>query len=197
MPLTVALSCIALAVSLTTAWFTLFHRGTVKITRPRFVALVRGDGPDPDAPKIFIRMLLYSTGKRGRAVETLFAKVRRGDATQLFLFWSYGETNDLRVGSGLYVGPDGHTANHHFVLLPDAPPFPFEAGAYEIEIYATFPRRSRAVLLHTAQLTLSANASQQLRDDPSVAIYFNWDPVARVYQPHVNRKPRPMLKSAS
>ena len=72
-------SVIALCVSLFTAWFTILRRGTVRSTRPSFIAF-RYDfvGKSQPQAKIFLRTLLFSTGKRGLVIESLFLRVREG-----------------------------------------------------------------------------------------------------------------------
>ena len=60
------ISIIALVVSLFTAWFTIFRRGSVRSTHPSFVAFRYDFLDKPFAlAKIFLRTLLFSTGKRG------------------------------------------------------------------------------------------------------------------------------------
>jgi hypothetical protein len=93
------ISLVSAAISLTTLWFSVLHRGSIKMTRPRLVALLRGDGPVADAPKIFMRMLLFSTGKRGQTLESLFAKVHQKNSSQLFLFWA----TEIRLSSALVL----------------------------------------------------------------------------------------------
>src|SRR5436853_6333630 len=97
-----AISVIALVISATTAWLTLFRRGTVKMTQPTVIFF----GPDNDgegSPKVFLRTLLYSTAKRGHIVESMWVKLRRGESSQIFNIWVYGDTS-LTRGSGLHVG---------------------------------------------------------------------------------------------
>jgi len=72
MDLSTMLSVVAIVVSLATAWFALFHRGSVRMTHPSLIALLNGDEPSPNSPKVFLRTLLYTTGKRGQALEHMF-----------------------------------------------------------------------------------------------------------------------------
>lgn len=55
----IVISVSALVVSVTTAWLTLFRRGTIRMTQPTLVYF----GPDGlgGGPKVFLRTLLYST----------------------------------------------------------------------------------------------------------------------------------------
>ena len=80
-------SIIALIISLITVWFTLFRRGSVRSTHPSFVALKYDfvDKPVVQA-KVFLRTLLYSTGKRGLVIQNLFLRVSEGTRTEEFSF---------------------------------------------------------------------------------------------------------------
>lgn len=85
-------SVVSLAVSVTVAWLTLFRRGTLRMTQPVQVAFVY----ENEKPKIFLRTLLYATGKRGYVIEGLYLKVQQPDSTQTYGFWGYGERDALR-----------------------------------------------------------------------------------------------------
>jgi hypothetical protein len=109
---TVAISVLALAVSVSTLWLSHFRRGKLKMTHPTVVYF----GPDSgegEISKIYLRSLLYSTGNRGTVIENLFVRLRRGETQQNFNIWVHGEKELVR-GSGLFVGQDGIVTNHHF-----------------------------------------------------------------------------------
>lgn len=111
-------SVVALIVSLFTLWFTILRRGTIKSTHPAFIA-VRYDFVNKAVPqaKIFLRALLFSTGKRGCIVESIFLRLRDREERIDFLFWGMKEDKgDLMRGSGLFVPETGIVANHHFNL---------------------------------------------------------------------------------
>jgi TonB family protein len=59
------LSVLSFVVSITVAWLTLFRRGRLYMTQPVQIAFVF----EGDKPKVFLRTLLYATGKRGYVVE--------------------------------------------------------------------------------------------------------------------------------
>lgn len=108
----IIISFLALAVSATTAWFTLFRKGTLRMTRPT-VIFFGPDGPPGKVGglKIFLRTLLYSTAKRPHIVEGMYITLRRGESAQTFNVWVYGDEPDrLFRGSGLRVGEDGVTS---------------------------------------------------------------------------------------
>jgi hypothetical protein len=69
-------SGLALAVSITTAWLTLFRRGNLRMTRPALVGFLFD--PPAGEPKVFFRTLLFATGKRGHIVESLYLSRRGG-----------------------------------------------------------------------------------------------------------------------
>ena len=184
----VLIAMLSLSVSLAVAWLTLVHRGRLRMTRPSLVVLTRADGPDPEAPKIFMRMMLYSTGKRGHVVENLFAKVRRAESTQPFLFWSYGETNKLSVGSGIYVNQGGHVANHHFLLTAESRDYRLLAGKLTIDVYAVFDRDEQPTLLRSIDIFLPEEAAKALLNDSGAVLFFAWDPEAGKYRSRVNSR---------
>lgn len=101
----IAISILAIIISATTAWLTLFRRGTVKMTQPT-VIFFGSDGSGERLPKVFFRTLLYSTAKRGHIVESMWVKLRRGESSQIFNIWVYGDAS-LARGSGLYVNENG------------------------------------------------------------------------------------------
>lgn len=121
------LSLVAIAVSFTTAWFTIFHRGSIRMTHPSLIALLNGDEPSPNSPKVFLRTLLYTTGKRGQALEHMFIKVHQGRSSQTFPIWG-SASSELEFGSGLFIGPEGHSAYHHFLLAHEDSAFRFTHG---------------------------------------------------------------------
>ena len=118
-PVSLAISTLSLAVAATTAWLTLFRRGTVKMTQPTVIFF----GPDAPRsheniplPKVYLRTLLFATSKRGRVIESMHVALSRNEMHQNFNIWVYGERNKLERGSGLFVGETGISSNHHFLL---------------------------------------------------------------------------------
>jgi hypothetical protein len=123
----IAVSVLSLLVSTTTAWLTLFRRGTVKMTQPTVIFL----GPDGSRsrrdvalPKVFLRTLLFATSKRGRVIESMHVALSRNETRQNFNVWVYGNDKLVR-GSGLFVGETGVEANHHFLVPTDGNAFRF------------------------------------------------------------------------
>lgn len=127
-PVAVTISALALAVSATTAWLTLFRRGTVKMTQPTVIYVGPDTLPptwnDAPPPKIYLHTLLFSTSKRGRVIESMHVRVTRNETHQNFNIWVHGDATLVR-GSGLFVGETGVAANHHFLTPRDARGFRF------------------------------------------------------------------------
>jgi integrase/recombinase XerD len=135
----ILISVVSLLLSLTVAWLTLFRRGNLGMTQPMLIGFLY----ENDQPKIFFRAMLYATGKRGHIIEALYLKVRRGESTQTFNFWMYGETKDLKIGSGLRVGEDGASFNHHFLPPKDVSSFAFLAGVAAERFFGFFTAHIR------------------------------------------------------
>jgi hypothetical protein len=179
------LASAALLVSCTTAWLTIFRRGSLKITRPS-VIYFGADGPlkvsEQHKKKIFVRALLYSTGKRGCVIESMHATLNRGGASQTFSLWVYGD-KDLLRGSGLFVGETGFASNHHF-LRTSGGTYEFLEGQYRLEIFATLVGQTSPHKLCTVELTLEAEIAKAL-EQPTAGVYFDWLPESGKYSPHV------------
>jgi len=180
-------SLLALIVSGVTAWLTLFRRGKVRMTRPKHLFFGWEKGPDGPSPKIFLRSLLFSTGERGRVVESMYLRVRREQRSTLFSFWAYGERNDLAPGSGFFVGREGVVFNHHFLPASDEPEFGFIAGVYTVEVYATVLNRKRPTKLAEVRLTLTESASAQMYN-AGAGVLFDWNPDTQRYSFEIDPK---------
>lgn len=175
------ISVVSLLLSVTVAWLTLLRRGNLGMTQPMLIGFLHED----EQAKIFFRAMLYATGKRGHIVEALYLKVRHGESTQTFNFWMYGETKELKIGSGLRVGEDGVSFNHHFLPPRDAFSFAFLAGEYAIDAYARILNRNAPVLLSTVKLSLSQEFAAALTD-PTKGVLFTWSPDTQGYHGNVS-----------
>ncbi|SHJ47542.1 hypothetical protein [Paraburkholderia terricola] len=186
-----AVSALALAVSATTAWLTLFRRGTVRMTQPTTIFF----GPDTprfgerDAnPKIYLRTLLFATSKRGRIIESMHVSLFRSETQQNFNIWVYGETSKLVRGSGLFVGETGVAANHHFLTPDDGSHFKWLAGHYQLSVYARLVGDKAHKLLFSQALEVTPSLAGQL-DKPGIGLYFDWGPDSSRYLPHIEQRP--------
>jgi hypothetical protein len=189
-PISLTISVLALATSAATAWLTLVRRGTVRMTQPTVVYF----GPDGKSredkgpsPKVYLRTLLYCTSKRGRIIESMYVKLRRGETLQTFNIWVYGE-DGLSRGSGLYVGQEGVACNHHFLLPADGTHYVFLPGDYSLEVYASLTGVCRPVLLCRTELKVTEAVSAALADSDK-GVYFDWGPDSARYHPHVRSSP--------
>jgi hypothetical protein len=188
-PVTLSVSVLALGVSATTAWLTLFRKGTVKMTQPTVIYF----GPDaprphkPPLPKIYLRTLLFATSKRGRVIEAMHASLSRNESHQNFNIWVHGDEKLVR-GSGLFVGETGIAANHHFLTPNDGSDFKFLPGTYRLNIFAKFLGDAKQKLLFSQELIVSHEVGQSLAEH-GVGLYFDWGPDSGRYLPHVDRRP--------
>jgi hypothetical protein len=171
----ILISAVSLLLSVTVAVLT-SRRGNLGMTQPMLIGFLY----EADQPKIFFRAMLYATGKRGHIIEALYLKVRHGKSTQIFNFWMYGETKDLKIGSGLRVGDDGVSFNHHFLPPKDSSSFRFRAGEYAIDAYARILNRKAPVLLYTMKLSLSEELATAL-SDRTRGVLFTWGPDSQDY----------------
>ena len=180
-------SVIALVVSLFTAWFTIFRRGAIRSTHPSFVSFsydfVGGKAP---WAKIFLRSLLFSTGKRGQVVESLFLRVHEGTRTAEFSFWGYGD-KDLVRGSGLFIPESGVATNHHFNPINRETAFLFSSGTYTLELVAKLLGRSSLIPLRTITLEMP-NSPFGSTIAHETAVYFNWSPEQSRYIASIEKR---------
>jgi hypothetical protein len=183
-------SFLALSVSATTAWLTLFRKGMLRMTRPT-VIFFGPDGPPSQGSglKVFLRTLLYSTSKRAQIIEGMYVTLRRGESVQTFNIWVYGDTGRLVRGSGLRVGEDGVAWNHHFVLPKDGTPFRFLPGEYIVEVYAVRCGTNRQVPLLLSRTTLQLSQEQSSAISQGAGVYFDWGPDSQRYHSHIDSPP--------
>ncbi len=176
----------SLAISATVAYLTLFRKGHVRMTQPTTIYF----GPDAGnadtrslAPKIYLRTLLYSTSKRGNVLSSLHVRVTRGETTQTFNVWVYGEEK-LNRGSGLYVGEQGIVLNHHF-LPPSDTAFKFVPGKYKVEMFAARVDHPQPQLLWSENLELPQSLIEQMEKELAGGVYFDWQPNSCSYHAHM------------
>ncbi|HEX9940174.1 MAG TPA: hypothetical protein VGB15_23775 [Longimicrobium sp.] len=186
----------ALTISATTAWLTLFRRGSVKMTRPRLIYFGWENTPRGRSPKIFLRSLIFSEGKRGHVIQSMYLRVRRENTGALFTAWAYGERNDLVPGSGLFINQEGVTYNHHFLSASEqrVEDFGFTPGKYTVEIHADVLGKKRHIKLGEIQVTLPNECSAEMYRR-SAGVLFDWDPDCKDYLPEVSPEHDPVSLS--
>jgi len=188
-PLSTSISLAALVISGVTAWLTLFRRGTIRMTKPTFVAFAYDTTPRPDRPaipKVFLRALIYSTGKRGHIVENMFVTLRRGETRQTFNIWGYGDEKLVR-SSGMYVGETGVAYNHHFNPPEDSAGFNFGGGKYQLDVFAALVGIKKPIHLSSVRLTVPERDGMQLQDC-EYSYWFDWASDSNEYQGHLEHR---------
>lgn len=189
-PIAISIAILALATSVTTAWLTLFRRGTVKMTQPTVIYFGPDKprlGEDKPTPKIFLRCLLFSTSKRGRVIESLHVTLSRNESHQNFNIWVYGDEKLVR-GSGLFVGETGFAANHHFLTPEDGRSLSFSKGTYQLQVYAHLVGDKQKKLLFTQTLEIKHEIATAL-EEPGTGLYFDWGPDSSCYLTHIKKRP--------
>lgn len=184
-------SFLALTVSALTAWFTLLRKGEIRMTLPTVIYFGPDAGAKAPPDKVFLRTLLYSTGKRGHVIENTFVRLRRGETQENFNVWAYGDEH-LSRGSGLFVPDTGYATNHHFLLPPDGTSFQFSVGEYVLEVFVTEVGAHAPRLLWTGKLEITPENYSNLKQ-PGHGLYFDWGPDAGCYFAHVRAPARPVL----
>lgn len=184
----IVVSCLALAVSSLTFWLSFIHKGRLRMTRPSTIYF----GPDgkhfDGEPKVHLRTLLYSTGKRGQRIENMFVRLRRGESSQTFNVWVCGEDR-LARGSGLFVGVDGVTLDHHFLHPRDGTRFDFLPGHYTLEVFASVVGVADPIPLGQTDLTLVSEHSSAIQSKRA-GVFYDWGPDSGSYHAHIGDRPR-------
>lgn len=166
-------SVLALLVSVVTACIT-FYRGSVRITAPSMVVLGYDERGSRDGfdPKVMVRCLVFSTGERGRVVETLYARLQNDTSDKVFPVWGVDADSKLVRGGGLWIGKTGVTAWHHFVATTD---FQFQPGTYKLEVFARVHGSNHPKKLWSAVLSLPAECAPS-RHDGREQVWFDREP---------------------
>ncbi len=170
-------------------WVAQFNRGRVKMTQPTLIVLMR-DMPASD-PKIFLRTLLFTTGTKGRVVQSMFLKVHQRGGTYLFDFWGHTEGGKLTLGGGLFVGPTGIACDHHFNPRGRSGDFLYVDGDYRIEIFAVVVGRRRPSKLMEVAFTVDRQKAAELIQTMESQLRLFWDPDAHTYDQYIDYIDRP------
>jgi len=176
-PVAITISILALAVSALTAWLTLFHRGTIEMTKPTqifFGVEAARSTHEANVPKVYLKALLFATSKRGRIVENMYVSLSRNETHQNFNIWVHGQ-EQLQRGSGLFVGENGVSTNHHFITPNDGNHFRFSEGRYTMEVFAHLLGDKNKKLLFSHSFEISRENSTLLETNDA-GIYFDWGP---------------------
>lgn len=185
----IVLSSIAVTVSATTAWLTLWRRGQLKMTRPTMIAFVH----EGESPKIVIRSMLFSTAHRGNVVEFMHATLQRETTTLMLAFWGYGETTVLQRGGGLFASREGVALYHHFTTLPANYHHNYQPGPHTVRFFAAVLGDDGPQQLSEATTIELTEEMAKLLNEKSGGVTFNWHPEDNRYLPDTKRKPIPEL----
>jgi hypothetical protein len=181
---TIIAAWLSLIASAVTIWWTTFRRGAVRMTQPAFIFF----GPDGGngKPKVAMCAHLYTTAQRGAIVEGMFVRLTRGTlapVTQDFDVWVHGSNEGLARGSGVHVGQEGVTCNHHFLLPRGTEKFEFEPGSYIVEIFGTIVGRAGTHRFWHLKVTLTEPIHKT-----GDGVFFDWRPSLEQYEAHADRR---------
>jgi hypothetical protein len=179
----------AMLISGIVAWQTLFCHGSLKMTRPTLIVFSHDQISSTERrtiPKIFLRTLIYSTGKRGHVIENMFVNLLFENTRHPFHIWGYGDNNLVR-GSGLFVGEEGVVFNHHFTQRANAPDFKFLQGEYQLEVLAAIVGQNKLRRLYSIPLSVSLEEEVGLQI-PDCVYWFDWDPDKNRYSGHLEKQ---------
>jgi hypothetical protein len=180
MEMTIAI--ISLVLSIVTLWLTYLYRGKVKMTRPTTI-FFGPDGKGGTDPQVYLRTLLFSTSQKGQIIESMHVRLYRGETVQTFNIWVYGERKEFVRGSGLYVGKEGASYDHHFYMPKDGTTYEFLVGKYRLEVYASLLNK-KPVTMFTVELDVSENQAAKLKEGRH-GLYFDWGPESNKYHPYL------------
>jgi hypothetical protein len=180
-----AIAILALAVASLEVWLNYLRLGDLRMTRPTLICLLPSNGADPE--KVWLRTLLYSTSHRGQMIENIYVCLWRAETKWDFTFWAYGD-EEIVVGSGLFVGPDGVTHTHRFLLPSDSPRFEFGSGSHTIHVYAKRVRDPRPRLIGVEKLHITDAQAREVRAK-GAGIFFEWSPNRGQYVARVESAP--------
>ena len=180
--MTIFISILSLIISAITAWLTLFRKGTVLMTQPTMIAFTYED----DAPKIYLRTLLYSTSNKNHIIENMFVKLHRGESLQTFNLWAYGDKGSLSRGSGINISPEGLTCDHYFLVPKDGTVYNFLQGDYILEVYALLVNKPSPRRLASLRFTLPLDHASAMYASRDAGVFFDWGPDSQKYLPHID-----------
>lgn len=166
---------LSLCISSIVAWFTLFRRGQLQMTNPSMIGLC----VEQNKLKIFFTSMLYSTGRKGHIVESIFLKVRHTESLQIFNHWSDFRDGNFVSDAGLKVGEDGVCRTLCFVPSLAGANFGVLIGKYEIEVLCKVANCKRPKLLSTLTLELSSFQASAVQE--GIPIAFQWGPASKSY----------------
>jgi hypothetical protein len=187
--LTLAVALAAFVLSALSLWLAQLRRGRVFLTQPTIFFFGWDRQGSLHVPKIMFRSALFSSGNKGRILESMYVLVKTVDGQFEFPFWGYDDGKGMVRGSGLFVGPSGHVAYHHFNPLNDEHIFAYSGISYEVEVWAKVFNQNGNILLGKYQFCLEdSKLAVELAHSES-GVLWSWSPQDRRYYPEAWRRP--------
>ncbi len=150
------------------------------MTRPTIVCLAFDLEQYRVIPKIYLRTLLFCTAQRGVVIENMYIDLRLHDTRQIFSTWAYDGDKGLVRGSGIYVGKEGVSCNHQFLLSSNFGEFKFSPGEYELQVFASLVGSKRSLRLAKINIKLNEK-NAALLEAREAGVCFDWEPSAKCY----------------
>ena len=119
-------------------------------------------------------------------IENLHLKVSQAGLKKTFPIWVYGETQLFR-GSGLYVGHQGVTYNHHF-LLNKQDDLEILPGNLKLELFAKTKSQKEPSSIWKENIEITEAQAVSIANG-NTGLYFDWDPENNIYSPHLDHRP--------
>lgn len=188
--ISLTVSLIAIIISLRVFWLTRVKKGIVKMTRPTIICFVPENGGDK--PKVFMRMLLYSTSDMGQYIQNMYVRLQQGEYIQNFNIWAYKDGELIR-GSGLFINKSGVSLYHHFLLPKDEINCKFLAGNYKLQVIA---ETVDGKLTKIFEVKLSLSKEHQDTMNNGKATYFDWVPNSQTYFSYSDSGPKNTAKES-
>ena len=186
--MTFVVAILALLVAGWNMWLSQIRRGHIYLSQPT-IFFFGWDGIGDYTPKIMFRSALFSSGNRGRILESLHLVVKSTGTVSEFPFWGYDDGKGMVKGSGLFVGSTGHIAYHHFTPGSDDDAFSFSDRKYEIEVWAKLFGKLANVKLGHYNFEIPEQSSVLSLSEKEIGIMWNWSPAQRKYSPEISYRP--------
>jgi hypothetical protein len=177
----ISIAIAALIVSIGNLWLSQLWKGQVFLTQPTIFFFGWDNREGGVSPKIMFRTALFSSGNKGRVLESMHLNVKTEDGQFEFPVWGYQADTAMVKGSGLFVGTGGISVNHHFNPLNDEDAFAYTGKSYEIEIWAKVFNVKKDKLLGIYKLGLEDPNLQSKLAHFESGVLWNWSPSTRAY----------------
>lgn len=177
--ISILIAVLSFTISAWTWWSTDIYRGSVKMTYPPMMRFSHDD-LYKESPQVYLRMLLYSTAKRGNIIESIYLKHKVGNKSYILSKWICKDEK-LHRGSGLYIGKEGIVCDHYFILPRVGESYSFIAGENILEIYARVINKRKPILLKTIKVILTKEEADTMKTHTGSKIHFDIDPETNQY----------------